>query len=118
MNVIIGVIVDNTMQASQSCDQDNEVADLTEKLQQIEMIIKEFIAFDEDGNGSVSMKEAAVAMESKKVVRYMRDLRLPVLLQPQDFIDFLDTDGDSNVQEKEMEERLTRLLVHTPSQNK
>merc|ERR1719387_721806 len=116
MNVIIGVIVDNTMQASQNCNADEDSTAISEKLAQIDSIAKTFMEIDTDGNGEVSIEEVEKAMKEPSIASYLSGLNLPLCMCGEELHAMIDKDGDGLVVATEFVKQLSRIVVQKPDQ--
>merc|ERR1719160_985144 len=87
MNVIIGVIVDNTMEAARSMAKDDEAAEKAQKLALLGQIRDMVFSLDADGSGEVSLAEISKGMEIPEKAQ-----KLALLGQIRDMVFSLDAD--------------------------
>eukprot|EP00746_Dinoflagellata_sp_MGD_P086712 gnl/MRDRNA2_/MRDRNA2_34347_c0_seq1.p1 gnl/MRDRNA2_/MRDRNA2_34347_c0~~gnl/MRDRNA2_/MRDRNA2_34347_c0_seq1.p1 ORF type:complete len:781 (-),score=174.89 gnl/MRDRNA2_/MRDRNA2_34347_c0_seq1:326-2668(-) len=115
LNVIIGVIVEHTLAVSNEKKNAEMVRVFQEKMDKMEYV-RENCFIDQDEDGNVSVEEIKEAFEKPDVVETLEEVDMPLGLQPQEFFDLLDANGNGEVTHDEMLMQLTRATVHTEHQ--
>lgn len=110
MNVIVGVIVDQTMSIGQEAQHAEEIDEFKNKIAKLDKISR--LCIDADGSGTVCPEELKEAMEDSKVQDILDDLQLPMGMHPDEFFYLVDTKGTGTITSAEMMMQLTRTVVH------
>lgn len=110
MNVIIGVIVDNTMNAGKDQSQDEAALEMMRKLKKMEMMENMVFEFgDQDKDGSVTFDEIYQGIEDPEIARQIDGLPLPVGCTMQEFFDLVDSDCTELIEPGELLKNLLRM---------
>eukprot|EP00746_Dinoflagellata_sp_MGD_P132067 gnl/MRDRNA2_/MRDRNA2_65794_c0_seq1.p1 gnl/MRDRNA2_/MRDRNA2_65794_c0~~gnl/MRDRNA2_/MRDRNA2_65794_c0_seq1.p1 ORF type:complete len:770 (-),score=131.39 gnl/MRDRNA2_/MRDRNA2_65794_c0_seq1:73-2382(-) len=109
MNVIIGVIVDNTMEAAKAIEEDDEHQVKQKKLALLSKIRDLVFAMDEDGSGTIDLHELSTGMKNPEVVKLLREVNLPRAYTPEELLHTLSDDGDAELRYSEVTRNLFRL---------
>merc|ERR1712118_530054 len=110
MNVIIGVIVDNTMEAHQAMQKEDDEKEGAMKIQRLEQIRAMIFALDEDNSGTISVDELEKGLELPEVKELMELIKLPKGFDAHEILSLLDHDGDGILDFKEFMWSFFRLL--------
>jgi len=97
MNVIIGVIVDSTMQAAKELDEKIEKLEMRVKLDRLQELRDLVFAMDTDNSHTISVTEIEEGMCSPIVRENFDRLDLPPDFTAQDIFTLLDRDGDGQI---------------------
>eukprot|EP00746_Dinoflagellata_sp_MGD_P001251 gnl/MRDRNA2_/MRDRNA2_102345_c0_seq1.p1 gnl/MRDRNA2_/MRDRNA2_102345_c0~~gnl/MRDRNA2_/MRDRNA2_102345_c0_seq1.p1 ORF type:complete len:502 (+),score=97.84 gnl/MRDRNA2_/MRDRNA2_102345_c0_seq1:88-1593(+) len=111
LNVIIGVIVDNTMEAAKSMEQDLETQERNEKLKLLLRIRDMVFALDKDESGSISIEEVEEGWEDPNFQELLGDIDLPKGWTAAELMCLLDADGDGELTFDEFMRSFYRLIA-------
>merc|ERR1719161_1503449 len=112
LNVIIGVIVENTMNASRGQKETAEHIAIDMKVEALNEIRKACFEFDTSGDFSISVKEMVMGIEkSEKVKEYLNASQMPLGWSGEEIFDLLDADGSGHIGYGEMLRYLLRAVV-------
>jgi len=117
LNVIIGVIVENTAAATSAVRKEHLEGQRLDRLEQVKSL--RHILFESDANGDnrIDQAEMADAMESNARFRdIIESMDLPYGFEPQDLLSLIDEDASGSVNEKEFIEGLFRMIDCNDSQ--
>lgn len=117
LNVIIGVIVDNTMEAAKSMEQDLEAAEKKEKLGLLLRIRDMIFALDADQSGSISVEEVEAGWNDPEFRDLLADIDLPKGFSAQELMCLLDADGDGELTFDEFMRSFYRLITSNTFQS-
>lgn len=112
MNVIIGVIVENTTAAAKATDEEVHILDFQKKISYAEKLRDAIKAVDEDNDGVLTFEEIAEAFSNTEFAMMSTDLKFPAGFSDEEFFDFLDVDGGGLVSDSSMLRTLLRSIVH------
>merc|ERR1719183_2641369 len=113
MNVIVGVIVDSTMNTSQLTGQEIKAQEVDVKVKRLHELAEAVMSVDLDGDGALDFEEVSRALEHPMVADYLRDIALPIAPDARELLDLLDTEGDEEL----TCERLVMQLLRNVLQN-
>jgi len=114
MNVIVGVIVDNTMAAA------SEQADVSDKRQRLERLEHLYLVIDlvadigKDQEGRMTRGEMHQLVDLNLKSHFKG---LPMLLDADELYDLVDTEGDAGIRDYNVIRNLYRLAEHDGHQN-
>jgi voltage-gated sodium channel len=100
MNVIIGVIVDNTMEAAKSLERDQAANENLRRLNVADQIHRSLFNLVKDG-GELSMKEVELGLSNPDIRAMMQEAQVPKSFQAEDLMLLLDVDGTGKVSAEE-----------------
>ena len=101
-NRIIGVIEDNTMEASKQTEADLEAIEVMMQIDKVEKIRDARFLFDEDGNGLIAREEVKKGRNIPAIADCLLDLKLPLGSSADEFVDMMDTHGEGIVDHSKM----------------
>jgi len=111
MNVIVGVIVENTMAATTKVEKEDLRRERDKKLEKISALRAMIYRVDTGGDGVIDEAEMQVGMENDREMRaLLKDVELPHGFNPRDLLTMLDDDGSGHVNEDEFLEVMSRLI--------
>jgi len=111
LNVIVGVIVENTMAATSMMRDEDLARECAAKLQKVKLLRDVLWAIDTDGNCELSLDEFQEGMErNDELKEVLKEIDLPLGFQPKDLLTMLDEDGSGIVNEAEFIEAMFRLI--------
>merc|ERR1719487_2005750 len=116
MNVIIGVIVDNTMEAAKAMQLDDEERARQEKLAQIGKIRDLVFSLDADNSGTITEEEVVSGWNFPELHDMLALVELPKGFNPHELMTLLDSDGDGNLTLDEFMKSFFRLIDNNPFQ--
>merc|ERR1711977_463715 len=93
MNVIIGVIVDNTMKAARAMQEDDMKKERVKKLRNLEMIRQAVFNMDEDANGVIDLEELEKGFKMQEVQDALKLASLPKAFNHEELMNLLDHDA-------------------------
>lgn len=111
LNVIIGVIVDNTMEAAKSMEKDYAEREKKQKLTLLTRIRDMVFALDKDDSGSISVEEIEEGWQEPQLRELLADINLPKGWQPHELMSLLDADGDGELTFEEFMRSFYRLIA-------
>lgn len=117
MNVIIGVIVDNTMQASKGADAEKAALELVSDVQKVDLVVEAVFALDADQSGTISVEEVEQGMANPDIAGLLGDLPLPTGCTADEFFMLMDSTGGGHVTSKDFTKHLTRALTCDPKRS-
>lgn len=117
MNVIIGVIVDNTMTAAKEVERDHEMWERQHKVGILSRIQELIFALDADASGEISMDELKEGLESDTVSDLLSQVGFPRGFEPEEVMDLLDSDGDGVLSMAEFTVSFFRVIYGDKFQN-
>lgn len=110
MNVIIGVIVDNTMEAAKAMAAEGEAMEKASKLALLGKIQEMVFSLDADGSGEVSVSEIEKGMQIPAVKKMFDSVHLPKAFAAEELMALLDGDGDGSLTADEFMKSFFRLI--------
>jgi len=111
LNVIVGVIVENTMAATTAVRDEDLGRQKSEKLQQVREIRDVLFQIDEDGDRQISVSEFEAGMANNKGLReILAGIDLPKGFKPKEMHTMLDDDGSGVVADTEFLHAMFRLI--------
>lgn len=110
MNVIIGVIVENTMEANNQTEQDIKDVERDEKCKKIEQIRDACFLFDENGDGFITMEELKKGLSQPAISECLKDLVFPVGGDEEELFQLLDAGGNGEITHEKMLRGLFRAI--------
>lgn len=110
MNVIIGVIVENTMDVANDTETDLRDLEIERKLLTVDKVREACIVIDEDGNDFVDIEEMAQGLSDPQIAQNLDDLELPLAASPQELFDLLDTGGEGKVSTRKFVQNMVRVV--------
>eukprot|EP00746_Dinoflagellata_sp_MGD_P017710 gnl/MRDRNA2_/MRDRNA2_140855_c0_seq1.p1 gnl/MRDRNA2_/MRDRNA2_140855_c0~~gnl/MRDRNA2_/MRDRNA2_140855_c0_seq1.p1 ORF type:complete len:603 (-),score=97.96 gnl/MRDRNA2_/MRDRNA2_140855_c0_seq1:70-1674(-) len=113
MNVIIGVIVENTMAANKQTENDLDDIDRQEKLQKIEKIRDACFIFDANGDGFITIEELKKGLSEPAIFECLKELEFPIGGDEEELFQLLDNNGTGVV----THDKMMRGLFRSISQN-
>ena len=118
MNVVIGVIVDNTMLAARAAEKDQVEFDRRQRVSILDRIRELIFALDKDGSGEVSYDELKAGLDMEDVTSLLKTVGFPSGFEPEEVMDLLDADGDGVLSMNEFMVSLFRIVYCDPFQQK
>merc|ERR1719359_1601331 len=99
MNVIIGVIVDNTMAAAKSVKDDESKIEKKKKLYALAELRDVVMSFDVNSDGFITADEVSKGLQDANVRSKMKELSrdLPKLWDPEELFLLLDSNGEGKI---------------------
>lgn len=97
MNVIIGVIVDNTMAAAKELEKNNEQHERDQKIAMLTSIQQTVKAMDRDGDDMISMDELREGLRDRKIVDLFEYVNMPLGFDADELLDLLDVNGEGQL---------------------
>lgn len=116
LNVIIGVIVDNTMEAAKSMEKDLDDKEKKAKIALLTRIRDMVFALDKDESGSISVEEIEEGWQEPQLRELLADINLPKGWTPGELMCLLDADGDGELTFEEFMRSFYRLIASDPFQ--
>jgi len=111
LNVIIGVIVENTTAATNAMNKHKTSIEMKEQRKKIEHLREIIFNIDVDGNNLLDVKEMEDGMSKDEGLRsVLGAIDLPDGFKPADVVTMLDDDGDGCLGNEEFVESLFRLV--------
>eukprot|EP00746_Dinoflagellata_sp_MGD_P144303 gnl/MRDRNA2_/MRDRNA2_77049_c0_seq1.p1 gnl/MRDRNA2_/MRDRNA2_77049_c0~~gnl/MRDRNA2_/MRDRNA2_77049_c0_seq1.p1 ORF type:complete len:812 (+),score=143.37 gnl/MRDRNA2_/MRDRNA2_77049_c0_seq1:145-2580(+) len=117
MNVIIGVIVENTQAASQEADSDFHAEEKKQNLKDIEKIRDVCVLLDKDGNGFVTLEELKEGLAQPECSECLKNVELPYGAEESELFMLLDSDGLGHVSHGKLMTNLARSFMHNDLQH-
>lgn len=118
MNVIIGVIVDNTMEAAKSNTDALEKLQTARHLEFVERVRKACFLFDADGSGEITRKELSRGLRSGDVAEALQQIPCcPLSMSDDEFFDIVDCGGQGKITERTFMKSLVRCMEQSPKQS-
>lgn len=114
LNVIIGVIVESTHEASKQMELDNVAQIMKDKLGTLAQIRNSMWALDSDGNGEVSLTEINDAWDKPEFQGVISQMGLPEGWTPQEMLALLDVDADGKLTFEEFMTSFYRIIADDP----
>merc|ERR1712224_615067 len=112
MNVVIGVIVDNTTAAAQSIRSDEAAAETKQKLLALGDLYKVLISLDKNNDGTISLEEIEAGLSDPDALNSLDMLSadLPHFWTAKDLFTLLDIMGKGTIMTDEFLRNAFRLL--------
>lgn len=110
MNVVVGIIVENTLDAARAIHQEKQAEVRRRKLRFLNEVGDLVFALDTDGSGSISIEEMMKGWGSSKVQELITQVNLPHGFTCQEFMQLLDNDADGEITKDEFGVGLFRLI--------
>jgi len=112
MNVIIGMIVDSTMQHARQLERELELSHKGEKVRLLKELKEVIFQVDSSGDSDIDMDEldGLLNSEDARMESLMGKLNLPSGCSAKEFLALLDTDGDGRVRHDEFIQNLYRVV--------
>eukprot|EP00746_Dinoflagellata_sp_MGD_P039778 gnl/MRDRNA2_/MRDRNA2_19604_c0_seq2.p1 gnl/MRDRNA2_/MRDRNA2_19604_c0~~gnl/MRDRNA2_/MRDRNA2_19604_c0_seq2.p1 ORF type:complete len:336 (-),score=60.49 gnl/MRDRNA2_/MRDRNA2_19604_c0_seq2:41-1048(-) len=110
LNVIIGVIVDNTMEAAKTMDAENAIKKKQQKLRLLENIRDIVFALDSDQSGTISTAEMQEGWNHPAMQEVLKDMHLPAAFSAKEFMFLLDREGDRELRFEEFITNFYRVI--------
>lgn len=116
LNVIIGVVCDNTLEAAKQLDEDMDLNKKIQQLWEFNKLRDLVFAIDEDHNGVVSDQEIKKAWKDPVFRQLLQDVHFPRGWSPKELACLLDRNGDKEVKFSEFIQTFSRLILNDPFQ--
>jgi voltage-gated sodium channel len=116
LNVIIGIVVDKTLEAMQEIKDSAKEAAQVEMQQATENIAELLYQVDTDGDGRISSSELEASLKNPVMRKYLATLDLPHNFTVSDFLQMLDVEGTGDLSKTEFVEGIHRLIFQTDFQ--
>lgn len=117
MNVIIGVIVENTMQASKSTKSDLEAIEAIQRIATAEKMRDAVFLIDKNSDGVISAPELVAGIQDEQVAEYMQDIHFPTGFGEDEMFLLLDIHADGVISPQSMLKELLRTTVQNDRQH-
>lgn len=112
LNVIIGVIVDNTMVAQNAIEQEDYAKIRTQRLGLLKEIRDLVFALDSDENGVICIHEIRQGWKNDKFLDLLKEVNLPNGWSPEEFMHLLDWNGSGSLEFEEFLTCFYRLMTN------
>jgi voltage-gated sodium channel len=110
LNVIIGIVVDNTLQTMQEYKAKAIEAEHRAMNMAAEHVADLVFQIDTDGDGRVTSDELEASLQNESMRKYLATMDLPHNFQPSEFVQMLDADGSGALCKDEFKEGVYRLI--------
>lgn len=117
MNVIIGVIVENTMEASRQATEALDDLEKAEKMVKVETIRDACMRLDKDGSGSITPAELKEGLLDPDVSKCLVELALPYGSDENELFELLDSAGLGVISHGAMMTSLARNIMQSDAQH-
>lgn len=117
MNVIIGVIVENTMEASRASQDEIAALEMIKRVEQVDKLRNAVFEMDFDKNGFLSYDEICDSLSNSKVAALLEDVALPIGTDPQEFFDLLNDKAKNEIQYDVCLKHLLRSVINEEHQD-
>lgn len=114
MNVIVGVIVESTMEAALAQNKEQECKLTLSKLANVERIQDACRLLDVNGDGVISLDEIHQNLSTDELTRYFKDLELPLGAGADEIYDLLNPGGQGSVTHLDVMKHLIRCIAVDP----
>lgn len=111
LNVIIGIIVENTMECAKKMEEEDKQAVKSERISLLGKILNVVMQLDTDKNEEVTLRELEAGWTSSKFKELFEGINLPSGWTPQDFMHLLDQNGDGSLAAGEFMKVFYQLLT-------
>jgi voltage-gated sodium channel len=111
LNVIIGVIVDNTMEAAKSREEENKEQEQLKKLELLTQIRDMVFSLDTDGSGSIAIEELREGWNQPLLQNLLENVNLPKAFSPQELLHLMDNNSDEELSYSEFMKSFYRLIT-------
>jgi voltage-gated sodium channel len=111
LNVIIGIIVENTMDCAKKMEQDAQDSLKASRLKLLSKILNLVMELDTDKNDEVTIRELEAGWGSDKFKELIERINLPNGWAPLDFMHLLDHNGDGTLASGEFMKVFYQLLT-------
>lgn len=118
MNVIVGVIVESTLDSARVIDQQVEREETAQQIQRMDNIQTLLATIDSDSDGMISACELQKVWGNPEVKRILGTLNIPKWFSPEDLLILMDQNGDGYVHCEEFASSFIRLLETDAFHNK
>eukprot|EP00746_Dinoflagellata_sp_MGD_P165662 gnl/MRDRNA2_/MRDRNA2_95074_c0_seq1.p1 gnl/MRDRNA2_/MRDRNA2_95074_c0~~gnl/MRDRNA2_/MRDRNA2_95074_c0_seq1.p1 ORF type:complete len:746 (-),score=125.01 gnl/MRDRNA2_/MRDRNA2_95074_c0_seq1:254-2491(-) len=113
LNVLIAVIVEVTMQASESLKQEEGDREMTHKLELLDQLQAFVFRMDEDGSGLIGKEQLIAVHEDKEMQELLVKMGFPVGFSAEELWTLLDQDGNGSLNVEEFVRMAFRLVSCT-----
>lgn len=110
LNVIIGVIVDNTMEAAKDMEAENKDQEKAKRLALLGQIRDMVFALDTDGSGSIAIDELKEGWDQPVLQSLLQMVNLPKAFTPQELMYLMDNNSDEELTYSEFMKSFYRLI--------
>jgi len=111
MNVVIGVMVEHALKATENFNKMYEDNKKTEQMQIIETIEVIMRNLDTSGDGSLDCAELEIAInDNPQLANFIVRIDLPANSTLHDLFDLIDDDGDGNITSEEFHSAMYRMI--------
>merc|ERR1719335_1594864 len=110
LNVIIGVIVDNTMEAAKSMEEENKDQEKAKRLELLGQIRDMVFALDTDGSVSIAIDELKEGWDQPVLQSLLQMVNLPKAFTPQELMYLMDNNSDEELTYSEFMKSFYRLI--------
>merc|ERR1719161_794048 len=110
MNVIVGVIVDNTMEAAKAVQTGQNAEATRQRLELLSELAQKARQHDKDGSGTLDLKEVKRFMDDLKHGGEVQNwMAIPKASDPEEFRDLMDASGDGKIKTAKFMKQCFRL---------
>jgi hypothetical protein len=110
LNVLMAVIVENTLENTENMKKEEEVFDAERKLTSLLKLRNLFTSMDEDKSGTLSVEELTEALTSDDVYKALEDMNLPVSLTGKELFMMLNSEGTAEIDITQFMKNAVRLI--------
>eukprot|EP00746_Dinoflagellata_sp_MGD_P011190 gnl/MRDRNA2_/MRDRNA2_123392_c0_seq1.p1 gnl/MRDRNA2_/MRDRNA2_123392_c0~~gnl/MRDRNA2_/MRDRNA2_123392_c0_seq1.p1 ORF type:complete len:835 (+),score=129.39 gnl/MRDRNA2_/MRDRNA2_123392_c0_seq1:168-2507(+) len=110
LNVLIAVIVEVTMEASESLKQEEGDREMRHKLELLDQLQEFVFLMDEAGTGEITLQQLAVVHQDEKMQKLLVTMGFPLGFTAEELWTLLDQDGSGTLQVEEFVRMAFRLV--------
>jgi len=117
MNVIIGVIVENTMNASKLTNDENDDLETLRKVEEVDKLRMAIVEIDDNKDFVITRNEMRKACQNPEVQGLLENLNMPMAFSPDEFFELLNSESAESLEYNAMLMHLLRNVSGSDEQD-